>query len=193
MTLLLGLTGSIGMGKSTTAAMFADFGVDVWDADAAVHQMYAEDGVAVALIAEIAPSAVIHGAVSRPELKTLITQDPTLLGQIEKIVHPLVAQDRADFIEGSQTDILLFDIPLLYETGADQWLDYVVCVDVDAETQKSRILGRRTMTEKQLTVILNKQMPNDEKCARADFVIPTNSLDEARAAVHYVVETLRGT
>ncbi|WP_204112596.1 dephospho-CoA kinase [Shimia biformata] len=191
MSFLLGLTGSIGMGKSTTTTMFAAEGCDVWDADAAVHRMYAKGGAAVAPIAAALPNAIVDGAVSRDRLKAMIAQDPAVLKQIEAIVHPLVANDRATFIQNATADIVVLDIPLLFETGGNVAMDAVACVTVSPEIQKSRVLARGTMSADQFHAILDKQMPNDEKCARSDFIIVTDTLDHARAQVKDIVVQIR--
>ena len=192
MSFLLGLTGSIGMGKSTTAAMFADEGCDVWDADEAVHRLYAKGGAAVAPMAEAFPEAVMEGAVSREKLKAIIADDPEALMRIEGIVHPLVAQDRAQFIAASQADIVVLDIPLLFETGAEGQCDAVACVIVAPDVQRARVMERGTMTQAQFEAIRDKQMPAEEKCRRADYVIPTDTLEAARQRVQDVVRDIRG-
>ncbi len=188
---LLGLTGSIGMGKSTTAKMFADAGCAVWDADAAVHRLYAKGGAAVDPVRAIFPNAIIDGSVSRDALKTIITDDATALGQIEKIVHPLVALDRSEFINSASADIIVLDIPLLFETGGEKQMDAVVCVTIPAEIQKNRVMARGTMTLAQFQAITAKQMPNDEKCARSDYVIETDIIENARRQVLEVIEDIR--
>lgn len=191
MSFLLGLTGSIGMGKSTTARMFAEEGCALWDADAAVHRLYAKGGAAVGPIRDVFPEAVIDGAVSRDQLKAIIAQDETALARIEKIVHPLVARDRSDFIHESTADIVVLDIPLLFETGGDKGMDAVACVTVSPEVQRERVLARGTMSEAQFETIRAKQMPNDEKCRRADFVIETDTLEHAGQQVQDVVRKIR--
>ncbi len=191
MSFALGLTGSIGMGKSTTAQMFVAEGCGLWDADAAVHQLYSAGGAAVAPMAAVFPEAVLDGAVSRDALKRIITSDPSVLKTIESIVHPLVAADRARFRETATEDILVFDIPLLFETGGNVAMDAVACVSIPAEEQKRRVMARGTISEAQFEQIRAKQMPNEEKCARSDFVIVTDTLDHARAQVQDVVRQIR--
>ncbi|CUH45241.1 dephospho-CoA kinase [Ruegeria atlantica] len=191
MSFALGLTGSIGMGKSTTAHMFVDEGCALWDADAAVHRLYSAGGAAVEPMRDAFPEAIVDGSVSRDALKQAISADPTALKVIESIVHPLVAADRAGFRESATADILVFDIPLLFETGGNATMDAVACVQVPADEQKRRVMERGTMTEAQFEQIRAKQMPNDEKCARSDFVIVTDTLDHARAQVQDVVRQIR--
>jgi len=188
---LLGLTGSIGMGKSTTAQMFVEQGCALWDADAAVHRLYAPGGAAVAPFAAAFPESVIDGAVSRIALKDIIAADPSALKQIESIVHPLVGQDRANFLAQATADIVVLDIPLLFETGGDARVDATACVVTDDATQEARVMERGTMTRDQFLSIKAKQMPAAEKCARATFVIPTDTLEEAAAAVQNIVTTIR--
>ncbi|ANT60262.1 dephospho-CoA kinase [Salipiger sp. CCB-MM3] len=186
----LGLTGSIGMGKSQTAAFFAEAGCAVWDADAAVHRLYGVGGAAVAPIQEIFPQAIKDGMVSRESLREVIAGDPAALKRIEEIVHPLVRHDRAEFAEGNAGKIGVFDIPLLYETGSEAEFDAVACVTIPADVQRARVLTRGTMSAEDLDRILARQMPNDEKCARADFVITTDTLDHARAQVQDVLREI---
>lgn len=188
---LLGLTGSIGMGKSTTAQMFVDLGCAVWDADAAVHRLYHVGGAAVAPLAEVLPEAIVDGAVSRERLKAMISADAAVLKTIERIVHPLVAQDRAAFIQNATAEILVFDIPLLFETGGDGAMDAVACVTVAPDIQRARVLARGTMSEAQFEQILAKQMPIAEKIARSDYVVHTDTLDQARAQVEKIVNTIK--
>ncbi len=191
MSFALGLTGSIGMGKSTTAQMFVQEGCALWDADAAVHRLYSAGGAAVAPMGEAFPTAIVNGSVSRDELKRIISEDSGSLKTIEGIVHPLVAADRVEFRRNTDADIAVFDIPLLFETGGDAAMDAVACVSISPEQQKQRVLERKTMTEAQFEQILSKQMPNEEKCARSDFVIVTDTLDHARAQVQDIVRQIR--
>lgn len=191
MTFKLGLTGSIGMGKSTTARLFEEAGCAVWDADAAVHRLYDTDGAAVRPMEALFPDAISDGAVDRAALRMIIAGDPGALKQIEAIVHPLVREDRAQFAAMSDADILVFDIPLLFETVSETEMDAVVCVTVSPEEQEKRVLDRGTMTLDQFRAIRDKQMPNDEKCARSDYVIVTDTLEHARAQVHDVLEQIR--
>lgn len=189
---LIGLTGSIGMGKSTTAKMFADQGIPIWDADRAVHTLYAKGGSAVAPVAELVPDAHNKDAIDRDLLKQALAKDPDLFQKLEAIVHPLVAQSRAEFISAhADAPILLFDIPLLFETGAEKWLDAVVVVSAPPEIQRSRVLAREGMTEDRFQMILSRQIPDAEKRSRADFVIPTTDLDTARQSVTQILDQLR--
>ena len=188
----LGLTGSIGMGKSTTAAMFSELGCAVWDADAAVHRLYGTGGAAVPMIGAIWPNAIDNGTISRDTLREIMAQDPSALPQIEAIVHPLVQGDRSEFIKSNSDKIGIFDIPLLFETGGDKALDAVACVSVSPEIQRKRVLARGTMTMENLTQILARQMPNDEKCRRSTYVIETDSLDHAKAQVSAIVADIEG-
>jgi len=188
---LIGLTGSIGMGKSTTAKMFAEAGVPVWDADAAVHRLYRIGGLAVDGIAKLCPGAVIDGAVDRGALKDWITKDPTALKQIESIVHPLVAADRQAFIQNTDAPLVVLDIPLLFETGGNTRVDAVVVVSAPEDMQRARVLERGTMTEAQFEAIKAKQTPDAEKRSQADYVIETLSLDSAKTAVDAVLADIK--
>ncbi len=191
MTYRLGLTGSIGMGKSTTARMFADEGCAVWDADAAVARLYGTGGAAVPAIAAAFPDAVRDGAVQRDILKAAVAGDPAHLARLESIVHPLVAADRADFLAATDTDIAVFDIPLLFETGAEAGMDAVAVVSVAPEVQRDRVLARPGMTPALFDAIHARQMPDADKRARADHVIITDTPDHARAQVRAIVARIR--
>ena len=191
MSFLLGLTGSIGMGKSTTARMFAEEGCALWDADDAVHRLYDRHGAAVEPIRSVFPDAVKDGVVQRERLKEIIAQDPTALNRIESIVHPLVAEDRQRFIENNPSEIIVLDIPLLFENASEGMMDAVACVSVSREIQRERVLARGTMSAEQFDTILAKQMPNEEKCARSDFVIQTDTLENARRQVQDVLRQIK--
>jgi dephospho-CoA kinase len=179
------------MGKSTTAQMFRDEGIPVWDADATVHALYAPGGAAVAPIGAVFPDAIRQGAVSREALKAILAADPDALRRIEAIVHPLVTADRQSFLDSTDADIVLLDIPLLFETGADAWLDAVLVVTAPPEVQAERVLARPDMTRALFDAILARQMPDAEKRARADHLIETLTLDATRAAVRDLIAEIR--
>lgn len=190
---LLGLTGSIGMGKSTTARLFADEGVPVWDADAAVHRLY--QGPAVPAIAAIHPAAIVNGQVERAILRDWIADDETALSQIEAVIHPLVAADREAFIARATAEwepLVVLDIPLLFETGADADMDASLVVTAPPEVQRARVLARPGMTEDRFQAMLSRQMPDAEKRARATYVIETLTIDAARQAVRALIDEIRG-
>ena len=187
----LGLTGSIGMGKSTTAAMFAELGCEIWDADAAVHRLYSSGGAAVAPMQAQFPQVVEDNTVSRAQLRILIANDPSALKSIEQIVHPLLGQDRSDFVKNAKSDILVYDIPLLFETGGDARMDAVACVWTAPEIQEQRVMERGTMSAEQFEVIRAKQLPADEKRDRADYVIVTDTIEHARTQVQNVLKSIR--
>ena len=187
----LGLTGSIGMGKSTTAGFFAALGIPVWDADAAVHRLYAQGGAGAAAIAALCPSAVSHGAVDRAALAEWIVRDPAALAQIEAAIHPLVAADRTAFLAAAAGDLVVLDIPLLFETGADAGLEATLLVTAPPSLQHARVLARPGMTEARFRAILARQMPDPEKRARATHIIETLGLEAARQAVQALVAYIR--
>lgn len=188
---VIGLTGSIGMGKTTTANMFADEGVPVWNADEAVHRLYDVGGAAVVPLREIYPQAVVDGKIDRAALKKWIADNPTALRQIELAVHPLVAADRADFLSETSAPIVVLDVPLLFETGNVADYEAIVVVSVPEEVQRERVLARSGMTEAQFKTILDRQMPDAEKQSRADVVIKTLTLDDARSAVQNLLQQVR--
>ena len=191
----IGLTGSIGMGKSTTAAMFAAEGAPVYDADAEVHALYALGGAAVAPIEAAFPGVVRDGAVDRALLGQRVLGDDAAMKQLEAIVHPLVGASRVGFFEAAKAkgaDIVVLDIPLLFETGGEARVDAVVVVSAPAEIQRQRVLERPGMAVEKLDAILARQMADAEKRARAHFVIDTgHGLEPARAQVRDVLRQLR--
>jgi len=192
--ILLGLTGSIGMGKSITTAMFADLGAVVWNADDAVHRLYAKGGAAVAPVGEAFPGVVVDGAVDRARLAEVLGRDEAAFRRLETIVHPLVAEGRRGDLEAaaaSGTRLAVLDIPLLFETGGERMVDAVVVVTADPEVQAARVLARPGMTRERFEAILARQTPDEEKRARADFVVDTGrGLDAARAEVEAIVATV---
>ena len=192
MSFVIGLTGSIGMGKSSTAKIFAAQGCPVWDADAAVHRLYAADGAAVMPMKDAFPEAIVDGAVSREKLKEIMGRDPSALKKIESIVHPLVAKDRADFIAANPDQIVVLDTPLLFETGANTSVDAVVVVTIDMDEQKRRVLDRGTMTEEQFEAIKAKQTPDIEKRTGADYIVLTTTPEHAEIQVRQILDDIKG-
>lgn len=193
--LVLGLTGSIGMGKSTTGAMFQAEGVPVYDSDAAVHALYATGGAAVAPVEAAFPGVVVDGAIDRARLSARVVGDPEALAKLEAIVHPLVGAHRIGFFEKAQAEgheIVVLDIPLLFETGGEKKVDKVVVVSAPADVQRARVLARPEMTPEKFEAILARQTPDADKRARADFVIETGEgLEHARDQVRDVLTLLR--
>ncbi len=194
--IVLGLTGSIGMGKSTTAEMFSDARVPVWDADAAVHKLYGPSGAGADAISDLVPYAVSPSGVDRTALRAAIMLDDTLLKKIEDVIHPIVAKDRADFLNNARAagaTLVVCDIPLLFETGAEQWLDKVVVVTASADIQRKRVLARPDMTSDAFEAILAKQVPDAVKREKADFLIDTGlGMDHARTRVDEIIEAVGG-
>lgn len=190
--IILGLTGSIGMGKSTTAAMFADLGIPVNDADAVVHDLY--KGEAVPLIEAAFPGTTKDGVVDRGALSRALAENPGGFRTLEAIIHPLVRERETRFLEAHRaagTPVVLLDIPLLFETGGEGRVDKVVVVTCDPSVQRQRVLARPGMTVEKFELILARQMPDDEKRAKADYIIDTGAgLDSARDQVAAMVATL---
>jgi dephospho-CoA kinase len=186
---ILGLTGSIGMGKSTTAKLFMEAGVPVYDADAAVHKIY--EGEAAPAIEAAFPGTTVDGRVDRAKLSAKVVHDQTAIKQLEQIVHPMLGASRKKFLdeaERSGAPVVVMDIPLLFETGGEKRVDAVVVASTDAATQRERILARGTMTSEALDGILARQLPDAEKRKRADFVVDTShGLDPVRAAIRDIL------
>jgi len=192
MTVILGLTGSIGMGKSTVARMFADAGVPVFDADAVVHRLQGPEGVLVAEIEAAFPGTTGPDGVNRTALAERVLAEPDELRRLEALIHPAVQRERDAFMAAhGEAPLVVFDIPLLFEKGLDAGVDKVAVVSADAEVQRLRTLARPGMTPEKFLRILSHQLPDAEKRARADFVVPTDcSLDETRASVASIIACL---
>jgi dephospho-CoA kinase len=190
---VIGLTGSIGMGKSETARLFAAEGVPVHDADATIHRLYAKGGAAVAKIAALFPAAVVDGAVDRQILAGLAAQEPSVLKRLEALMHPLVAEDRERFLKANaDAPMVVLDIPLLFETGADAAMDAVVVASAPLRIQRQRVLARPGMTEEKFHALLARQLPDAEKRAKAHFVVVTDrGIAHARDQVRMILATIR--
>lgn len=195
MMLLVGLTGSIGMGKSETAKMFARLGIPVYDADAAVHAIYEKGGAAVEPLRAEFPDAIVDDAVDRVKLSKLVLDDKAALKKLEGIVHPLVGATQMQFLKdasAANAAMAVLDIPLLYETGGETRVDAVVVVSAPADVQRARVLDRPGMTEEKFEQILAKQVPDAEKRAKADFVVETDKgLEHAFEQVTRITEELK--
>lgn len=193
--IVIGLTGSVGMGKSTTAAMFARAGAPVYDADAEVRRLYAPGGAAVAPIEAAFPGVTVQGAVDRGKLGDRVLGDPAALARLNAIVHPLMGEARAAFFaaaEGSGANIVVLDIPLLFETGGERGVDAVVVVSAPPGMQRDRVLARPGMSEAKLDALLAAQMADEEKRARAHFIVDTGAgLDLAKTQVDEILSALR--
>jgi len=188
--IILGLTGSIGMGKSTTAQLFAEAGVPVYDADATVHRLY--EGEAAPPIEAAFPGTTVEGKVDRPRLSARVVHDPAAMKQLEGIVHPMLGESRKQFLEQAERSgapVAVVDVPLLYETGGERRVDAVVVVTTTPEIQRQRILARENMTAEKLDAILARQMPDSEKRKRADFVVDTShGLDPVRGRIRDILD-----
>ena len=186
---ILGLTGSIGMGKSTTAKLFMDAGVPVYDADAAVHTIY--EGEAAPAVEAAFPGTTVDGKVDRAKLSAKVVHDPAAIKRLEQIVHPMLGASRQKFLaeaERSGVAVVVMDIPLLFETGGEKRVDAVVVVTTTPENQRERILARGSMTHEALDAILARQLPDAEKRKRADFVVDTShGLEPVRAAIRDIL------
>jgi len=191
----LGLTGSIGMGKSTTANMFRDSGIPVFDSDAAVHALYARGGEAVPLIEAAFPGSIEDGEVSRAKLSAALADDVSGFDRLNAIVHPLVAAKRQDFLEVARqagAPIVVLDIPLLFETGAETSVDGILVVTAPEAVQRERVMAREGMTEAKFQQILSRQVPDAEKRKRADFLIDTSlGFEAARKSVEELIAGLK--
>ena len=194
---IIGLTGSIGMGKTTTAKMFADLGCPVFDADAAVHQLYAKGGRAVPLIRAVFPDAVKDDAIDRKRLGDHMRADPLNLKTLESFVHPWVGEMRAEFLAKAAEDkakAVTFDIPLLFETRGEGNVDAVVVVTAPPDVQRKRVMARPGMTKALFDMILSKQLPDAEKRKRADYIVETDKgLEAARVQVANILEKILHT
>lgn len=188
---LLGLTGSIGMGKSTTAKLFADRGIPVWDADRCVHRLYDKGGKAVEAISKLVPDVVQDGRIDRSKLARWLGTDPDRFSQLESIVHPLVALERTDFIARNPAPIVVLDIPLLFETAADHTVDAIAVVSTSEANQRQRVLDRPGMTEDRFQQIQKRQIPDAEKRRRADYVIDTSTPASAIEDVEKILKDIR--
>lgn len=190
--IVLGLTGSIGMGKSTTARMFAEAGVPVHDSDAAVHRLYG--GEAAAQVEALFPGTTVNGSVDRERLAKVVVDDPRALRKLERLIHPLVRQDADRFVEMHRqkgTPLVVLDIPLLFETGGTDRVDRILVVTAPYEIQRERVLARPEMTEEKFKKILAQQVPDADKRKRADFLIDTSlGMEAAREAVHRIIDEL---
>jgi len=188
--LILGLTGSIGMGKSTTAKLFAEAGVPVYDADATVHKLY--EGEAVAAIEATFPGTTADSKVDRAKLSARVVHDPAAMKRLEEIVHPMLGASRQKFFDDAKASgaaVVVVDVPLLFETGGEKRVDAVVVVTTSPENQRERVLARGTMDEQKLDAIIARQMPDAEKRKRADFVVDTShGLDPVRAQIRDILK-----
>ena len=192
--ILVGLTGSIGMGKSTTARMFADAGARVYDADAEVHRLYTQDAAAIAAVEAAFPGVCVNGVVDRKRLGERVLGDPEALARLNAIVWPRMGEARAAFLDTArrEAEVAVLDIPLLFETGGERSVDATVVVSAPADVQRERVLARPGMTAAKFEAILAAQVPDADKRARADFVVETGSgLAPAEARVDEIMRVLR--
>jgi dephospho-CoA kinase len=194
--LLIGLTGSIGMGKSQTARLFEEYGVPIYDADATVHSLYGKGGDAVAPVGALFPDVIVDGAIDRVKLSAHVVNDAAALKKLEAVVHPLAGQAQLQFLRhhlDKGTPAVVLDIPLLLETGAQDRVDVVVLVSAPFEIQRQRVLARPNMTEEKFNAIVAKQMPDAEKRQHAEFIVDSSiSVDDARRQVGDILQALDG-
>ncbi|HET9159386.1 MAG TPA: dephospho-CoA kinase [Caulobacteraceae bacterium] len=194
--IVVGLTGSIGMGKTTIGKLFEAAGVPVYDADAEVHKLYAKGGAAAPLVEEAFPGVMVDGAIDRAALSKKVVGDERAMKALEEIVHPLVGETRAGFFEKARkagADVVILDIPLLFETGGEKRVDKVVVVSASPDVQRERVLEREGMTAEKFDAILARQTPDTQKRARADYVIDTGGdFEDTKAQVRQVIAALRG-
>jgi dephospho-CoA kinase len=192
--LLLGLTGSIGMGKSTVGGMFRELGIPVYDADAEIHKLYARGGAGVEPIRAAFPDAVVDDQVDRQRLSKLVVGNDAEIERLEKVIHPLLSEGRAAFFEKAEKEghkIVVLDIPLIFETGGESRVHKIVVVSAPAEVQRKRVLARSAMTAEKFEAILARQVPDEIKREKADFVIDTNcSIEDTFAQVKKLLEQL---
>jgi len=192
--IVIGLTGSIGMGKTETARMFAKEGVPVSESDAIVHRLYDQDGAAVKPVAAAFPGVVVHGRIDREKLTKHLSAHPQDFARLEAIVHPLVRAEQETFLKEARrrkAPLAVLDIPLLFETGRDRDVDKIVVVSAPADIQRRRVLARPGMTEEKFAAILARQLPDPEKRARADFIVDSDrGLDYAQTQVRHIINAL---
>jgi dephospho-CoA kinase len=191
---IIGLTGSIAMGKTDTARLFAEQGVPVFESDAAVHRLYAKGGQGVVPVSRLVPQAIVAGKVDRQRLTAALVQNPALLEELEAAVHPLVRDELGKFLErerNRKSPLVVVDIPLLFETGREKEFDAIVVVSAPSEIQRKRALARPGMTDEKLNLILSRQIPDAQKRAKADYVVETGEgHDLARSQVKKIVNLL---
>ncbi|HXR95817.1 MAG TPA: dephospho-CoA kinase [Rhizomicrobium sp.] len=188
----IGLTGGIGMGKSETARLFAAEGIPVHDADAAITRLYGKGGAAALAIAKTFPDAVKDGAVDRAALSALVVKDAAALARLEQLIHPLVQRDRQDFLEHATARIVMFDIPLLFEIGADKDMDTVVVASAPEDVRRARVLARPGMTAEKFESLKARQLPDAQKRQQAHYVVMTDKgLDHAREQVRMILADIR--
>ncbi|MGH6875485.1 MAG: dephospho-CoA kinase [Aestuariivirgaceae bacterium] len=191
---IIGLTGSIAMGKTHTARIFAEEGIPVFDADAVVHGFYQPGGKAVDIVRSLSPGAIVEGGVDRRRLSAAIMQDEELLRRLEQAIHPLVREEQEQFLERQRrknAPLVVIDVPLLFETGREKEFDSIIVVSAPPEIQRQRALARPGMTPEKLDLMLSRQTPDHEKRARADFVVETGGSKElARSQVKRIVNLL---